>query len=414
MAAVIFFRCRPAASRPREKKISGWKKNLRRIRRPLPGAFFLLSILVLLGGLLYAPTNYTGLTYRVERVLQWLDHAQWWWIHTPNYRMNDRACGIEWLYAPLLLFTKSDRALFLVNFIPFLLLPGLIYGIFTRLGVSARVAWAWMWLLPTGYNFILQAGSIANDTFPTVFALASVHYALRAQTSRQVSDLWYSLLAAALLTGAKASNLPLLLPWAVLIFPQLPLLLKKNLPATMGICFIAAIVSFLPNAILNWHYCKDWTGAALEPSGLAMTHPLTGIWGNALLLVSGHVIPPLFPFAGWWNAHALEILPQFLMAPMIANFEPGFHWVGELPTEDWTGIGVGLALLLAASFVVAIFSRQSNARPLPVSTWLVLIAAWISLLAYCVKSGMVTPQRLIAPYYPLLIASLLSGSARSE
>ena len=117
VAAVIFFRCRPAASRPREKKFSGWKKILRRIRRPLPGAFFLLSILVLLGGLLYAPTNYTGLTYRVERVLLWLDHAQWWWIHTPNYRMNDRACGIEWLYAPLLLFTKSDRALFLVNFI---------------------------------------------------------------------------------------------------------------------------------------------------------------------------------------------------------------------------------------------------------------------------------------------------------
>ena len=144
---------------------------------------------------------------------------QWFWIHTPDYRMNDRACGIEWLSAPLLLFTKSDRALFLLNFIPFLLLPGLIFSVFTRLGVRARVAWQWMWLLPTGYDFLLQAGSIANDTFPTVYALAAVDFAARAWQSRRAADLWHSILAAALLTGAKASNLPLLLPWAILIFP---------------------------------------------------------------------------------------------------------------------------------------------------------------------------------------------------
>ena len=88
--------------------------------------------------------------------------------------MNDRACGMEWLSAPVLLFTGSTRGLFLLNFLPFLLLPGLVFSIFTRLGVRARVAWQWMWLLPTGYNFILQAGGIANDTFPTVYALAAV------------------------------------------------------------------------------------------------------------------------------------------------------------------------------------------------------------------------------------------------
>ena len=99
---------------------------------------------------------------------------------------------------------------------------------------------------------------------------------------------------------------------------------------------------------------------------------------------------------------------------MVANFEPGFLWVGELPTEDWTGIGVGLAALLAASFAAAKIFRQANPRPLPISTRLVFIGAWISLLAYCVKSGMVTPQRLIAPYYPLLIASLLIGRRHAE
>jgi len=44
----------------------------------------------------------------------------------------------------------------------------------------------------------------------------------------------------------------------------------------------------------------------------------------------------------------------------------------------------------------------------------VLIAPWIALLAYGMKSGMVTPQRLIAPYYPLLLPLLLIGAGQSQ
>ena len=212
----------------------------------------MLALLVFLGGILYPPSNYTGLNYRVARVLQWLAHGQWCWIHTPNYRMNDRACGIEWLTAPLLLFTKSDRALFLINFIPFLLLPGLIFSVFRRLGVRARVAWQWMWLLPTGYNFLLQAGGVANDTFPAVYALAALDFGCRAWISRRPADLWHSYLAAALLTGAKASNLPLLLPWAILILRAAAFAPQPVM--TLLVILLAALVSFLPTAILNVHY----------------------------------------------------------------------------------------------------------------------------------------------------------------
>src|ERR1035437_5924106 len=160
-----------------------WRKIRWRLCHSLSLGFAVLAFLIFLGGAIYPPSNYTGLNYRLARVLQWLAHGQWFWIHTPNFRMNDRACGIEWLTAPLLLFTRSDRALFLISFIPFLLLPGLVFSVFTRLGVRARVAWQWMWLLPTGYDFLLQAGSIANDTFPTVYALAAVDFALRARKS---------------------------------------------------------------------------------------------------------------------------------------------------------------------------------------------------------------------------------------
>jgi hypothetical protein len=391
------------------------KKNLRRFRRPLPLCFGALAVLIFLGGVIHAPGNYTGLAYRAGRVLQWLAHGHWFWIHTTDYRMNDRACGIEWLSAPVLLFTQSTRGLFLINFLPFLLLPGLAFSIFTQLGVRARVAWHWMWLLPTGYNFILQAGGIANDTFPTVYALAAVDFGLRAWKSRRPSDLWHSLLAAALLTGAKGSNLPLLLPWAILFFPLVPLLRRKPVASALVI-LLASAVSFLPTAILNAHFLGDWSGLSIERTGMNMKNPLAGVWGNALLWLLDNFTPPLFPFAGWWNEHALAALPHFISAPLTANFEPGFLWLGELPTEDWAGIGFGLSGLLAVSVIASFLVRNphpTSAFSLQPSAFL-LLAPWLALLAYSMKSGMNTPARLIAPYYPLLLPLLLAGAGQSQ
>jgi hypothetical protein len=419
------------------------RKGFRRLRRPMPLCFFVLAILIFVGGAIYPPDNYTGLTYRAGRVLQWLSHGHWFWIHTTDYRMNDRACGMEWLSAPILLFTRSTRGLFLLNFLPFLLLPGLIFSVFLQLGVRGRVAWYWMWLLPGGYTFLLQAGGNANDTFPTVYALAAIYFALRAVSGRAgndaassvaTRDLWCSILAAALLTGAKASNLPLLLPWVIAIAPAVPAL-RKKIAATTAVLILAAAVSFLPTAILNMHNLRgDWSGLSIEQEGMNMRNPFVGIWGNAFLLLLDNFTPPFFPLASWWNQHALSALPHFLTTPMLRNFEEGFLWLGELPTEDWSGIGFGLSVLLAVSVIAGFFKARSPAPspsriglaswllPLPLkgaqdaipNAKLVLLAPWVALAAYCMKTGMVTPDRLIAPYYPLLAPLLLIGRGQSE
>jgi hypothetical protein len=397
----------------------GWfngRKLLRRFRRWLPASFAVLTLLVFLGGGLYPPSNHTGFTYRTPRVLHWLMEGHWHWIHTPDYRMNNRACGFEWLTAPLLLFTKSDRLLFLLNFASFLLLPGLIFSVFTRLGVRPRVAWYWMWLLPTGYNFLLQAGSTANDTFPTVYALAAIDFALRAWESRRVSDLWLSVLAAGLLTGAKASNLTLLLPWAVVAWPLAGLLLRKPL-ATAGVVLVAAVVSFMPNAALNAHYIGDWSGLKLEREGMNMKNPVVGVWGNGLLLLKNFV-PPFFPWAGKWNQSALSIMPQAVVRPMVANFENGFHTIGEMPVEDAAGLGFGVSVLAVVAVGAGLGRKPGegkkgrNGRNGAVPSWvrrLALLAPWGSLLAYGMKSGIVDAARLISPYYALLLPSLLVG-----
>ena len=237
-------------------------KFRRRFRKPFPLAFLILAALAFLGGALYPPSNYDALAYRIPRVLHWLAEDQWHWIHTVFPRLNNRSCGIEWVSAPLIALTGTDRLLFLINFISFLFLPGLVFSVFTRLGVQRRVAWHWTWIAPTGYCFVLQAGSIGNDLFGAVFALAAVDFALRVKNSGSPRDFFASVLAAAVMTSAKTSNLPLLLPWAIALLPSLKLILRRPL-WTVAVCVLALVASVLPSMVLNQKFSGDWSGAEL-------------------------------------------------------------------------------------------------------------------------------------------------------
>jgi hypothetical protein len=172
------------------------------------------------------------------------------------------------------------------------------------------------------------------------------------------------------------------------------------------------------------------------------------------LLLLKNLAPPIFPLAGWWNQSALTVLPHGMVAPMVANFEPGFHTVGELPTEDGAGLGFGVSMLVlisvVAGWIVGRPRARAGAQPLGCSSagvgrstrqslamgrnggvlqpegcapvpalpviwrWLVLVAPWISLLAYFVKAAMMDLPRHLSAYYPLLLPLLLVGAGQAE
>jgi hypothetical protein len=171
--------------------------------------------------------------------------------------------------------------------------------------------------------------------------------------------------------------------------------------------------------VLNARYGGDWSGLTIEHSVIEMKNPLVGIWGNALLLLK-NCAPPIFPPARWWNQSALSILPRALVAPMAANFEPGFHALGELPIEDGAGVGFGISWLLIISVLGAWWVRRAppplwtGSQPIPCRMRrLVLVTPWVSLLAYCMKSAMMDLPRHLSAYYPLLLPLLLLGAGQA-
>jgi hypothetical protein len=382
------------------------QKFRRRFRRKFPLAFLILAGMALLGGILYAPSNYDALAYRVPRVLHWLAAGQWHWINTVFDRVNDRSCGIEWVSAPVIALFKTDRFLFLINFVSFLFLPGLVFSVFTRLGVRRRVAWHWMWLVPTGYGLLLQAGSIGNDLFGAVFALAAVDFALRARNSGSPRDFLASVLAAALMTSAKTSSLPLLLPWAVALLPSLKIVLRAPLK-TFAVIALAAFASALPTIAFNIKYAGDWSGAGVGREHNEVKHALVlRSAANVALVTLENFVPPVFPVAPQWNRAVEKNLPAKLKDDLAALIEtPGCRFaLGQMQIEEDAGLGCGLSLLLCASVAAVFLTREKKSAPAKFSwTALVRCAPWVSLAAVLAAANLSALARVLVPFYALLL-----------
>jgi len=396
-------------------------KFRRRFKRPAPLFFLVLALLSLAAGLFYLPANADSNAYRIPRVLEWLGAGQWHWIHTLDIRMNIAGCNFEWLSSPLISFTHTDRFIFLINWISFLLLPGLIFSVFTRLQVRPRVAWWWMWILPSGWCYAMQASSDVNDSFAAVYALASVDFALRARENERISNIWLSLLAAALLTGTKQTIIPLAIVCMVAIFPTLRLLRTRPI-ATVTILILCLLISFLPLALFNFQHTGTWTGIPANTGSDAMfwarcqpDSPFWGIVGNAFCLPLQNLLPPFFPWADKWNG----LMQHFLQTSFGSHFV-SFEDFGHLRraiTEETAGIGLGIVFLILISIAATCVRLPSIQKNVSVKTDLFLrLLRWTSILAlliFMAKVGSYQNARQLGPYYIFLFPLLLTGAGHS-
>ena len=397
---------RRRAGRAAAASFAGLGRFCRRgVRRPLPFLFALLAVLSLVGGLMYPPSNYDFLSYRFSRMLHWWDAGHWHWIPTANERMNWSGPNMEWAMMPLWALFGSPRFFFALNFVSFLLLPGLLFAVFRRLGLGGRTAWTWMWILPAGYAFATQSASTGNDLFGAVLGLIALKFALDAAKVRTLAPFGLAIIAAALATGVKASNLPLALPIGIALLPACRLLAARPFAAG-AFCIAAAAVSFSPQAMMNFLHTGDAWG---DPSNLYAARAgrwTCGVAGNLILTAAGWLAPPVLPFAGRWNAVAESLVPHWLAAGF-PRFSIRFL---ELPGDENASMGVGITLLLAAAVVAGVAlarTHERNGVRRSHRLW-VMAGGWIALLAVFASLAVEAMPRIALPYYPLCIAAVLS------
>lgn len=401
---------------PSRSTATRWRK---RFSKPFPAAFLLFATLSLVGGFLYAPNNLDALIYRMPRVAHWLMAERWEWIPTIKNNLNTRSAGFEWWTAPMFAILRTDRLVFLINLTSFLFLPGLFFSLFRQMGVSRKASQAWMWVLPTGYCFVLQAASVGNDMLAALFAVAAFDYGFRWKRGGGYPCFALALLGCAMMTAIKPTTLPLLLPFGVLFFGMWKPAFGKPL-TTLVLALLFALSSFVPTAAINIRQCGDWTGAAAEDVKLGSVEPLVGIATNTINTVLQNTMPPVFPLAGPWNRMFVGLFPPAYIAANHRSFEAGGanFMVPDFQGEESVGIGCGLTLLLLASVLMG--WKMKSAHPLAsentrrhLTTWLVMSLVFLlALLAYFSRAGMSTVARHIAPFYPFLFALCLCGRSQ--
>ena len=378
------------------------------LRLILPAAFFLLAIIALVGGLLYEPNNHDGLSYRIPRVLHWLTRGSWFWTGNSDTRMDTRSVGFEFLSVPFLALLHTDRLIFLWNWTGFLFLPALIFQLSRRLGASGRVAWNWMWLIPSAYGIVLQAGSIGNDSIAGVFFLASLALA----TGRQpipFRDLAFSTLAMAICAGIKSTNVLWGLPWLCVIVPQTKTLLRRPW-LTSSLLLVCLGLSSFPIWFSNQLHCGDWTGEKAEVTASpkkpnTVTNPAVGIAGNLILLSVENSAPPVWPFVRQTTDFVRSSLPKPLVASLSKSFEGAFQdlAIRELPQEEGAGLGLGLIILSSLSIFAAIGASRWTLRPPSSALAIAWLANLVSILVYSSKMAISCPARIILPSLMFLI-----------
>jgi len=385
-------------------------KLRRRFKRFFPLAFLILAALAALGGSLYGISNADTLAYRTTRVLHWIAAGQWHWVHTDFPRLNTRTAGFEWLTAPQFLFFHTDRLVFVLNIICFLLLPGRIFAVLTRLGVRPRAAWYWMWIFPAGYGYVLEAGGPINDMAGAFFTLAAFEFALRAAREKSPALLWTAALAAALMTAVKAFNMMLLLPWGLAALPALPLLLRRPL-ATLAVGVMVFFTSMIPTSILDAKYCGDWTGANIEQTPIGGGHELLRLPVTSANLILWNVVPPIFPFTVQWQEFVQRTLPESFKGKITNNFEPGLakFVLPEMQVEESAGLGCGVTLLLLALLGKKVRHGEWWPPKFFTLNTFVVLGVWAGLGVFVLRVGISGPARYLLPFYILLAVPLLVG-----
>ena len=397
---------------PLAARLPRWRRNVRRLlslRRSLPMIFALSAFVILLRGLLVPLSNDDGLSYRIPRVLHWLHAHGWEWIAVEDPRLNTRGTVSEWLFAPWLLFTRTDQSVILPGWISHLFLPGLIFRAWRNLGVSRRVAWIWMWLLPTAFCLSFQAGNVSNDCLAAFFALAV--FALVPAGRRYTPTfraLALAVLAAALMSGTKPNLAPLGLVFAVLLVPWGRVFFRRP-AAAVAVCLIATLVSFVPNALFNYQHLHDFIGLSREPY---LSHSGGPPWemflGNTFLVLSQGLILPRLTYLPRWE----EFMTWWMHTPFGHMLRRDFEWnpFSYYPHLAIEQMGLGFTVLLGG-LLIFLLTRRQGGRWHPADAnerrrWLVHGTMWLVMLQFLCMSPACQGGRLLCAYYAPFIAGI--------
>jgi hypothetical protein len=136
-------------------------------------------------------------------------------------------------------------------------------------------------------------------------------------------------------------------------------------------------------------------------------NPWLCLAGNALLILSRCVQPPLLPHAAGFERQLAAWIPDGLQRALAEGYSRFSLALRELPLEESSGVGIAVTLLAGIAVLYSVASRRRSAgRPDRLSL-AVLGGFWIAAFTLLAGVGHSNMFRVFAPYYPLALATIL-------
>ena len=362
--------------------------------------FLLIIGLVGLAGILYLPAVLDSVSYRIPRMLIWLQEGGVVFVDNPDARLNFMTPVWGFANSPLYLIS-GFHLLWLGGLISWILLYLSMVLVAVNLGAQRRLA-RWLALIPSAsVGFVLQASSTMNDGWAAALIAMSLVFILHFEKQREFRDILGSGISLALAANTKPHFAVLALPWVLwAIFSSSKPLAKVRWKWALPAAAIVLICSPVPTFLSNYAHYGSATGPAGD-GGFSLGPPWSNIWMGGVMMVWSVLQPPINPFAKQSEQFADSFIHQTGLHDLPSRFNLTCR---EVPVVDGASLGLVAALALGIGVVIAL--RKYRRMPL----W-PLLSALAGLAGISIVIIQVVPSTLGRSFLGFLVLMIPLGIA---
>ena len=332
------------------REAGSWANLWKGIGEPLAfWPFILVGGLALVAALIYPPTMLDALTYRLPRILLWLQEDHIRHFASAENRLNymPQVWGLVTL--PLIQLA-GDRLAALWNYASWIMFYLIAYDWAFELGGNVSQSRVMAFIASTSTFAVLQACEASTDLFISALVLISLRSVVQFERTHDWRNIHWAVLSLLLAADTKPHvavlALPLMIwfglspskPWKLFQWRWLPGLIPVWLLCSPGLSWW-----------LNYQSYGNILGADLTT--LTGTSPVWNVLLGPVLTVWQVIQPPVNPLALMLN----DRLQQAVSALGLGTLMPGFTLrCSFINMVDNASLGLVSSILLVAGLVLAV------------------------------------------------------------
>ena len=349
-----------------------------------------ILLLILAQSIIYPPNNWDSMTYHMARITSWVSHQSVAYYPTSIVRQLYEPPFAEYLIAHISILSKGD---YFANPVQLFFLLFTIVGIVLILeefGLGVRYKVIAVVLAVTIPEVVLEASSTQNDIVVSFFIIAACYFAFRAVKSGRFGDHLFLGLAVALGIVTKGTAYiylaPVLLFWGI---GSLMCLFRTRNYNFLLLPLMVAVLAISINAgqyYRNYNYSKNVLGTDKEEGKTYANQKMSaGLLLSSMIKNAGMHFSLMYakPVARLSTkaVYKLHTMAGMDINDPAVNYRNSVYIINEVVTDEDGGPNMIHFILIAASFVILIWSITKGNRNFIVSTLLAIVI--LQIMFFC-------------------------------